>query len=183
MTSGGAGNKAQFPRRNPGFIQLSSLQKQSLAWENKCSRGNALHRVLTKQKLKGTLRAGNCSLHGIIPKRKVEAKSEEGKCQDPRDCNLDQTLHMGPANYAAGASFMIMFPCNQSNCDNSSGWIHKTGIYNVNTCECWSRQENVEIHFEQQKSPILQIKHILKNKMVLNKHSNNDTIDNGMHKN
>ena len=68
---------AQFPERNPGFIQYSPLQKQSQAWEDKWSREKALYRVLTKQKLKGVFGTGNSDLYGMIPKGKVKGRDSE----------------------------------------------------------------------------------------------------------
>lgn len=70
VTSGQAGNDAQFSRRNLEFIQPCSLQKPSQAWEDKWSREKALYRVLTKQKLKGIFGTGNSDLYGTIPKGK-----------------------------------------------------------------------------------------------------------------
>ena len=42
-----------------------------------------------------------------------------------RNSSLHRTFHTRPANCRARAAGVIMFPCNQPNCDNSSGYINK----------------------------------------------------------
>lgn len=130
VTSGGAGNNAQFPKRSLGFNQLSSLQKQSRAWEDKWSREKALYGVLTKQKLKGIFGTRNRDLYGMIPRGKVKGRdSGRQKSRVHGNSSLHWTFHTRPAHCISKASVLIMLPGNQANCHNSSGWMNKTGIY------------------------------------------------------